>query len=91
LPDSLAGGIARVSNLKNAKVVTSPSGKKVCILAYGSTIERFPYPQTVRYFLSQVVLSQAGEVDATHYLDSHTGTVFKVDHLALVRRFLLPP
>lgn len=29
LPDSLASGIARVSNLKNAKVVTAPTGKKV--------------------------------------------------------------
>jgi hypothetical protein len=36
LPDSLAGGIARVSNLKNAKVVTSPSGKKVFMLTRGS-------------------------------------------------------
>jgi len=58
LPDSLAGGIARVSNLKNSKVVTSPSGKKV-------------------------VLSQAGEIDATHYLDSQTGSVFAIDHLSL--------
>jgi len=58
LPDSLAGGIARVSNLKNAKVVTAPSGKKV-------------------------VLTQAGEVDATHYLCPHTGTIFAVDHLTL--------
>ena len=32
LPDSLAGGIARVANLKNSKVVTSPSGKKACLL-----------------------------------------------------------
>jgi hypothetical protein len=29
LPDSLASGIARVANLKNSKVVTSPTGKKV--------------------------------------------------------------
>lgn len=29
LPDSLAAGIARVANLKNAKVVTAPCGKKV--------------------------------------------------------------
>lgn len=33
LPDSLAGGIARVSNLKNSKVVTAPSGKKVNIMS----------------------------------------------------------
>lgn len=64
LPDSLAGGIARVSNLKNSKVVTSPSGKKV-------------------------VLSQAGEIDATHYLDSQTGSVFAIDHLSLVRFYLI--
>lgn len=42
LPDSLASGIARVSNLKNAKVVTAPTGKKVrwavlCICRAGAS------------------------------------------------------
>lgn len=31
-----------------------------------------------------MVLSQAGEIDAAHYLDPHSGTVFTVDHLTLV-------
>mmetsp|Transcript_39467 Transcript_39467/g.68396 ORF Transcript_39467/g.68396 Transcript_39467/m.68396 type:complete len:288 (-) Transcript_39467:106-969(-) len=42
LPDSLAGGIARVSNLKNSKVVTSPSGKKV-VLAQAGEIDPTHY------------------------------------------------
>lgn len=59
LSDALAGGIARVSNVKNSKVVETPAGKKVLI-------------------------TQAGEIDPTHYFDSADGTVFALDHLTLV-------
>mmetsp|Transcript_21649 Transcript_21649/g.36258 ORF Transcript_21649/g.36258 Transcript_21649/m.36258 type:complete len:307 (+) Transcript_21649:108-1028(+) len=58
ISNELAGGIARVSNIKNSRVVVAPSGKKT-------------------------VLSQESEVDATHYIDAQSGTVFSVDHLTL--------
>jgi capping protein alpha len=34
---------------------------------------------------AKVALSTAGEVDATHYVDSTTGSVFAIDHLTIVR------
>lgn len=33
---------------------------------------------------SQVVLTQAGEIDPTHYINAQDGSVFSVDHLTLV-------
>ena len=85
LPDSLAGGIARVSNLKNSKVVTSPSGKKVWIQFFPWVIHYFRF---CLYFLFvQVVLAQAGEIDPTHYFNAQDGSVFSVDHLTLVSLF----
>mmetsp|Transcript_3644 Transcript_3644/g.7888 ORF Transcript_3644/g.7888 Transcript_3644/m.7888 type:complete len:290 (-) Transcript_3644:205-1074(-) len=58
LSDEMAGDIARVSNLRNGKVVVTPSGNKA-------------------------VLTAAGEVDVTRYVDPKTGAVFSVDHLTL--------
>ena len=33
---------------------------------------------------AKVALATAGEVDATHYVDSTTGSIFAIDHLTLV-------
>lgn len=33
---------------------------------------------------AKVALATAGEVDATHYVDSTTGSVFAIDHLTIV-------
>lgn len=33
---------------------------------------------------SKVVLCKAGEIDATHYVDSKSGLTFSMDHLSLV-------
>lgn len=81
LPDSLAGGIARVSNLKNSKVVTSPSGKKV---PYQEFWRGHMATVALTHLCLQVVLTQAGEIDPTHYLNAQDGSVFSVDHLTLV-------
>lgn len=34
---------------------------------------------------AKVVIASAGEVDATHYVDPTTSSIFAIDHLTLVR------
>ena len=58
LEDDTAAGIARISNLKNYKVIKIPSGKNS-------------------------LLCPEAEIDASHYFDALSRTVFKVDHLSL--------
>lgn len=77
LTDALVSGIARVSNLKNSKVVISPLGNKEWFL----TRILFAY---LLNFCFQVVLCQAAEIDSSHYFDPTNGSVFLVDHLTLV-------
>jgi hypothetical protein len=51
LSDEMAGGFARLSNLKNAKVVSTPSGNKAVLTAVGEVdATRYVDPKTGAVF-----------------------------------------
>jgi len=73
LTDSLVNGIARVSNLKNSRVVTSPSGKKI-VMNQASEIDPTHYfdpVDTVTYSINHLTLATSEDAVPSNQDESH--------------------